>query len=368
MAPRKTALRRLAWLIPLALLVLLASACASSDPQSTFGPEGPVADRQLSLFILIFWIAVAVFVLVEGFLIYSVIRFRHRPEQSGLPPQIHGNTRLEIIWTIIPVFILAAIAIPTYITIVDQNSPPEGESITVEVTGHQWWWEFYYPEEGIYTATEMHIPVGRVVNIKLFSTDVVHSFWVPKLGGKLDVFPGQIREMWFIADNEGTFFGLCAELCGIAHALMRLRVVAESPDEYDKWVRGQQQPPPQPEGLAAEGAQVFLTKGCLVCHTNTGPDAPGVQQGRTAGFEAGGATFAAPNLTYIATRETFAGGIIDLTPRNLGRWLRDPEAIKPGNRMAQLAGAYTDPNLRLSNDDIDALVAYLMSRKPEPVS
>ncbi len=362
--PRRNALLR--WttrLLPAAFLFLIVSACSSSDPQSTFFPSGPVADRQLSLFWLIFWLAVAVFIVVEGALIYSIWKFRRRPDQVGLPKQIHGNTKLELAWTIAPVFILLVIAVPTYITIADQNSPPEGDALHVDVVAHQWWWEFQYPEQGIITANEMHIPTNTTVTFSLFSQDVIHSFWVPKLAGKIDVQPANVNENWFIAEEEGTLFGQCAELCGLAHAKMLFRVTAESQGDFDTWVDEQQMPPaPTTTDLEAAGSTLFATKQCVLCHTNTGPDAPGVQEGRHLSFERGGNAFAAPNLTHFASRETFAGSILDNTEENLRNWLRDPEEEKTGNRMADLAAVYNDPAMRLTDADIDALVAFLRSR------
>ena len=214
MAPIKPALRRLLTLLPAVFLLAIVVAGCSESAQSTFDPKGPVADRQLSLFWLIFWMAAAVFIVVEGALLYSIFKYRRRSGQDDdqLPEQIHGNTKLELTWTIIPFFLLLAIAVPTYITIADQHSPPTGNKlldmtgadnapITVDVIGHQWWWEFRYPELGITTANQMHVPTNTVINMNLISTDVIHSFWVPKLGGKTDVIPGRDNTMWWIADE-----------------------------------------------------------------------------------------------------------------------------------------------------------------------
>ena len=365
MPRRKSLLLWTARLIPAAFLLLIVSACSSSDPQSTFFPSGPVADRQLSLFWLIFWLAVVVFIIVEGALIYSIWKFRRRPGQDHLPAQIHGNTRLELTWTIVPAIILLVIAVPTYMTIADQNSPPEGEALRVDVVAHQWWWEFQYPDQGIVTANEMHIPVDKTVTYTLFSQDVIHSFWVPKLAGKIDVQPSSVNEDWFVAEETGTFFALCGELCGLAHAKMLFRVISQPQADFDRWVEEQQRPPAATTtDLEQAGSVLFATKQCVLCHTNTGPDPPGVQEGRQASFESGGNAFAAPNLTHFATRKTFAGSILKIDEEwdNVRRWLRDPDEEKTGNRMGELAAVYNDPTMRLTDADIEALVAYLRSR------
>ncbi len=365
MSFNKLSPRRLAILTLTAALLLLVTACLPDRPQSTFGPEGKIARDQLHLFQFIFWIAVIVFVAVEGVLVYFIFKYRRKAGDTTLPPQIHGNNRLEIAWTILPVFILAAIAIPTYRTIADHKDPPEGDALKVEVIGHQWWWEFRYPDLGVVTANEMHIPINKTVVVDLESQDVIHSFWIPKLAGKTDVVPGRINVMWLVADKEGNYYGQCAELCGLAHAQMRFRVISHTQENFDKWVKGQTTAPPQPaaNSAAARGAQTFVTKGCLACHTISGPDAPGVQEGRAQGFEQGRAVFPAPNLAYFGDRGTMAAGLFDLTEDRLAKWLQDPDELKPGNRMAELAQAYADPGSKLSDADIEALVAYLMSRQ-----
>ena len=204
--------------------LLLSTACFPSDPLSTFDARGPVARAQLNLFVLIFWVAVVVFVVVNGILLYTAIKYRRKPGQE-LPVQTHGNTRLEIAWTIAPAIILVFIAVPTITTIFETANTPPGDVMEVKVTGHQWWWEFEYPDLGVVTANELHIPVGETVNLTLESDDVIHSFWVPKLAGKTDMIPGNTNTMWFSADDTGEYFGLCAEFCGTAHAQMRFRVI-----------------------------------------------------------------------------------------------------------------------------------------------
>lgn len=378
MASIKPALRRLLTLLPAFLLVAMVVAGCSESAQSTFDPKGPVADRQLSLFWLIFWLAVAVFIVVEGALLYSIFKYRRRSgqDENQLPEQVHGNTKLELTWTIIPFFLLLAIAVPTYMTIADQHKPPTGNElvemtgannapITVDVIGHQWWWEFRYPDLGITTANQMHVPTDTVINMNLISTDVIHSFWVPKLGGKTDVIPGRDNTMWWIASEEGVFEGQCAELCGVAHGQMKFIVVAHDAEGYQAWVEGQLQPPaPVVTDGERRGQNLFAMKGCVLCHTATGQDAFGVQEGRAAAFEQGSDSFPGPNLTHFASRDTFAGAIIDRSEANLRSWLRNPDEVKPGNRMSELAQVYNDRTLRLSSEEIDDLIAYLQSRVP----
>ena len=335
------------------LLLLVVAGCYPSHPLSTFDAQGPVAKSQLDLFYIIFWAAVFVFVVVEGALVYALIRYRRRPGQ-GIPAQVHGNTRLEVAWTIAPAIVLAVIAVPTVDKLYELAAPPAGEEILeVEVIGHQWWFEFRYPEltyagaDGrarvLTTANELHIPVDTVVNFTLNSRDVLHSFWVPKLGGKTDMVPNHTNTMWLKADDPGTYFGQCAEFCGLSHALMRFMVIAQEPEDFDLWVRQQQAPPvTSTDPLVAEGIRIFtedrLAGGqrCSFCHT-----VEGVSLGTTG-----------PNLSHVASRGTLVAGLMERTDDHLAEWLRDPLAMKPGSVM---------PNLGLSEEQIEALTAFLQS-------
>ena len=203
------------------------------------GDKGPIAKQQKDLFILIFWVAAFVFIAVEGALIYLLVKYRYKNDK--LPYQSHGNTRLEIIWTIVPAIVLAFIAVPTIQVIWDQqNGVPDdlGEPLRVEAIGHQWWFEFRYPDLEIVTANELYIPINRPINIKLQSEDVIHSFWIPKLGGKLDMVPLNDNYMWLLAEETGIYYGQCAEFCGVAHALMRFRAIAETEQNFETWVEG----------------------------------------------------------------------------------------------------------------------------------
>ena len=335
-----------AWrLLALAVVVLFAIfvvGCYPSHPQSTFDAQGPVADKQLTLFYWIFGAMAFVFVTVLGALLYIVIRFRRRPGQEEIPTQVHGNTRLEVVWSISPAIVLAIVAFPTVTTLFDLDRTPEG-ALEIKVTGHQWWWEFEYPEEGIVTANELHIPVDRAVSFTLTSADVIHAFWVPKLGGKQDVVPTRENPMWLLAEEEGEYYGQCAEFCGVSHANMRLRVIAESDTDFNAWVKQQQAVPAPPTGKAAEGAELFANQAftggqqCAFCHTVEGVPI----QGKVG-----------PNLTHVGSRTTIAAGFLDNTTDDLASWLRDPPGVKPGAKM---------PNLGLSEDQIDKLVAYLQS-------
>lgn len=343
---------RLLGLVLLGVFVALLIGCTPSHPQSTFNTLGPVARSQAVLFYIIFWVGLFVFIAVEAAIIYAVIRFRRKNGQ-GDPEQIHGNDRLEVAWTIVPAIILILVAIPSIITIFDNaNSPrtPEEGGLLVEVIGHQWWFEFRYPEHNVVTANELHIPVDEVVNISLDSVDVLHSFWVPWIAGKVDMVPGNINQMWIQADEAGVFFGQCAEFCGVAHANMRFKVVAEPKEEFEVWLQAQAAPAFEPsDPLVQEGQDIFMSRRvlCFRCHTI---DGPGIARG-TIG----------PNLTHFASRDTFIGSIRDNTQENLREWLTDPQEVKEGNIMARDAEVYNGTLPALNERQISALVAYLRS-------
>ncbi len=344
----------------LSLLLLLIS-CTPSHPQSTFDAAGPVSRSQLNLFWVIFWASLGVFVVVVGALLYSVVRFREKPGQA-MPTQVHGNRKLEIAWTVAPALLLGAIAVMTVQTLFELEDPPSDNPLQVRVVAHQWWFEAIYPEYNVTTANEINVPVGRDVSFTLDSEDVIHSFWVPKLSGKMDVIPNVTNATWFRADEAGVFYGQCAEFCGVAHALMKFRVVAQPPEEFEQWLAAQQAPARTPtEGAALAGQTVFSAKGCIVCHTVTGPDTEALRASRNRGFLDGQPLTHGPNLTHFASRGSFAGSIMETDDENLAAWLRDPEQVKPGNRMSRLAAAFNDPALELSESDISALVAYLQS-------
>jgi len=329
--------------------LLLVAGCTPDDPQSTFDAKGPVAQRQLDLFMLAFWAAMFFFVTVGGALLYTVIRFRRKPGQ-GIPPQMHGNMKLEIGWTIVPAIALVVLAVPTMIGEFYISNPPEGEQLQVNVTAYQWWWKIEYPDSGVVTANELHIPVGTTVTLDLTSTDVLHSFWVPKLAGKMDIFPGKTTTLWFAADEPGEYYGQCAEFCGESHAWMRFRVIADTPEDFEIWEASQLADAPTPvTPEETEGARLFLNKGCIACHTVSGV--------------AGAAGIRGPDLTHLGSRTTVAAGIMDLNEDNLREWLTDPDGVKPGNIMSNEAPVYTNPDLALSAGEIDGLVAYLQSLK-----
>jgi cytochrome c oxidase subunit 2 len=364
--------RHLAALGLLAVLSLV-MACAPDAPQSTFGTAGPVAAKQKLLFDVLIWTMAIVFVLVEGVLLYAIIRFRRRPGQ-GLPEQVHGNTPLEITWTVIPTILILGLGIWSVITLFELENPPASEAanaLDVTVTGHQWWWEFEYLDADgngkyITTANELKIPVGRPVEVLLQSDDVIHSFWVPKLAGKVDVVPTRNNRMWFQADETGTFYAQCAEFCGTAHAQMKFIVESLTRDDYDAWVAGFGELP-QLSPQAAQGQAIFNgAGGCILCHTANGSDLPAVVEGRLQGFLTTDAGVApGPNLTDLATRQHFASGVADLNRENLRRWITNPEDIKPGNHMAERATIYqtADGRANLKQGEITLLIEYLLSLK-----
>jgi cytochrome c oxidase subunit 2 len=338
---------RLAVLLPL----LLTSACAKDAPQDFLKPEGKFAKDIDKLWDPVFLIAVIVFVIVEGLVLFAIFKFRADPDDDELPEQIHGNFRLEIGWTILPALVLAVISALTLPVIFDLAEKP-ANALEVDVYGQKYWWGYEYPgqekfgidEAGIRTANELHIPAGVPVYLKLQSRDVIHSFWAPKLNGKRDVVPGRVHNWKLQADHPGVYSGQCAEFCGTSHAFMRLKVVAHDADSWQQWLETMQEPVEKPtSGLAAEGYDLFQQKGCAGCHQIDGlyeevaPESP-----------------SAPNLTKLFTRDCFAGCIYDRTDRNeLEAWLRNPQR-KAGSLM--VIG-------QLNEDEIDRLYAFLETLK-----
>ena len=364
-------------LIPLVLALLVA--CTPDNHQSTFGTAGPVAKDQADLFKFIFWISAVVFVVVEAAVIYIAIRYRRRSDSDKLPHQTHGNTKLEITWTLIPVLILAAIAVPTLTDIwAQQSHVPEdqGEVLNVEAIGHQWWFEFRYPDQEVIVSNELHIPVGRPVAFKLESQDVIHSFWVPKIAGKVDMVPLNDNYMWMIGDEVGEYYGQCAEFCGIAHAHMRFRVFVHEEEDFQAWVDGMHTAPDTPLAGSSEasGKNLFAAN-CSSCHT-IDSTAPGsyareisAQQARWNGWVSdieNSGIVSAPNLTHFGTHSTIGAGLKDLNKTTLEQWITDPSSIKIGTRMQKHAAVYdTDNNkAKLTASEISDIANYLLSLKP----
>ncbi len=343
---------------------------AAYGPHTTLTTSGPVADSERFLFYIIFSIATIIFVVVETLLIVSIIRFRSKPGMPN-PRQNHGNLRIEVLWTVIPALILFVILGVTIQGLFQVSTVPSGKSITVEAIGHQWWWEFYYPEYNITTADSLHAPVGTVVNVKLYSNNVIHSFWIPALTGKTDDIPGHTNTKWFEASQTGVYYGECAEFCGAEHAHMAFNAVIDTPDTFNTWVTTQQQAAvvPTQGSLEAQGATVFNNI-CTQCHGIVGHGVPGHDQKYISGYQdpsrvcdnPNTACLVGPNLTHFAQRNLIAGGVLihnraqclnpnDLSQCNLAKWLANPQGIKPGNDMV----------VALTPDQIKELVAYLES-------
>jgi cytochrome c oxidase subunit II len=306
----------------------------------TLAPASPEAHALATLFEGVLVVMFAIFLLVTGLIIYMIVRYRDRPGAAE-PLQIFGWTALEIVWTLIPLGILAVLSV--FMVIADHAAAPAipgGRKPDLEVIGHQWWWEINYLGSGVVAANEIHIPVGKQILIDLKSADVIHDLWVPELGGKIDAVPGHPNTLWIEADTPGTYLGTCAEFCGLEHAWMRFRVIAQNAPDFDAWQRAQltvPHPPSAPEALA--GAKVFADKTCINCHAIAG----------TAANQSVG-----PDLTHLASREMLAGEAAKNTPEELYQWLKDPNTIKPDSHM---------PNFQLSDDEARVLVAYLEELK-----
>lgn len=350
------------------LASLLLAACGGNSP-TILDPRGDVGLKESNLFWFILVVATIVFVAVESALIYSIIRYRERPN-TPMPNQIHGNNTIEIIWTVAPSLFLFAVLIGTIYTMF--TLPPSAPTaLEVKVVAHQWWWEFDYnvkPNYGFVTADELHIPLHSTVRVDLESTNVIHSFWVPQLTGKTDVIPGHNNYILFNGNTAGTYRGECAEYCGTQHAHMDFSVIVEPQDTFNTWVSTQQQAAPTPtDSAAVAGQKLFLgAGGCQGCHGIVGvnlSDYFHLKSGSSA------LNLVGPNLTHFGSRHDIAGGVLMWDPAScqvvngqlvnkdacgLYKWLQNPQAIKPGSDM--VIGPLTDTQ-------IAQLVAYLETLK-----
>jgi len=312
---------------------------------SIFRPLSQPAQEIKELSVLVLAICGSIFVVVAGLLVYAIVRFRHRAgDELSEPPQVYGSNQIELAWTILPLLIVFVLILVTSRTIANiQNRKPPPTAVQATVIGHQWWWEIRYPELGIVTANELHVPASdgrgsRPTFLKLQSADVAHSFWVPLLAGKTDLIPNRENLMWIEPTKPGVYLGNCAEYCGTQHARMLIRVVVHPPDEFERWAREQQQSA-SVETSAAAGRKVFFANSCVNCHTIGGTSA----QGKFG-----------PDLTHLMSRETLAAGAAPNTTDNLRLWVRDPQKIKVGCLM---------PNMQLTDDQVDQVVAYLQTLK-----
>ena len=397
-------LRRLASYAFFAALAIAAVSCNEAHPNSTLVPHSDFGREIDFLWNRLLLLGTIVFVLVESALIFIVIKYRRR-ENQPTPPQTHGSTKLEITWTLIPAVILVFIAVPTVRTIFITQAQAAPGSLSIDVTGHQWWWEFRYPEYGVTTANEIYLPVGRTVNFRLRSADVIHSFWTPQLGGKRDVVTNRTNYIWYTPDSStasSVWNGFCVEYCGASHANMRFRVFTVTPEQFASWVAGQKLPahfgavgptapaggPIPPPGYifprdkipdyavphapipsdlkftpgltgnAARGKQVFSGAACIGCHSIAGnPIAMGVT---------------GPNLTHVGSRSTIAAGRFPNAAAYLALWIKNARKMKPAVLMPTLGLDEYDPVLKakvtaatggLTDQQIADIVAYLTALK-----
>ena len=317
----------------------------SDGVTNIFQPLSQPAQEIKETSMLVLLICAVIFAVVAGLLVYSLIRFRHRKgDEASEPPQVYGSNQIELAWTVLPVlivFVLILVTSRTIANIQNRKSPPGAVQATV--VGHQWWWEIRYPELGIVTANELHVPASTADKrqpafLKLQSADVAHSFWVPQLAGKTDLIPNRENMMWIEPTRPGTYPGNCAEYCGTQHARMLIRVVVDSPDEFDRWAKAQQQSASVATN-AGEGRTAFFANSCVNCHTVRGMSAEGKF---------------GPDLTHLMSRETLGAGAVRNTPDNLRLWVRDPQKFKVGCLM---------PNMQLTEQEVDQITAYLQTLK-----
>lgn len=326
-------------------LPFLGSMAVAQSPTNIFAPAATPAQSIFDISMLVLGVTLVIFLIVAGLLLYALIRYRHRPGDSDQEPaQIYGSNQIEMSWTVIPILIVVMLFLSTARVILGtQAIPKPSNSLDVTVVGHQFWWEYRYPKLGVVTANELHIPISDPSKplptyLTMSSADTDHSFWVPRLAGKMDVIPNRVNTMWMDPSVAGLYLGQCAQYCGTQHAKMLLRVYADTPEQFAAWVAQQKKPAQQDfagNAAAAEGQTVFLHNACINCHAVGGTAATG--------------RFG-PDLTHMASRDTIASGAIQNTPENLRKWIDDPNSLKPGSLM---------PPMHLNSHDLDVITAYL---------
>jgi len=333
-------------------LLSLSAVYFDPHPTSIFSPFSTPGRQIDGLSHFVLAITAGIFLVVSILLVHVLIRYRARPGESSEPPQVFGSLQIELSWTVIPILIIVVL-------FSIQDAPKPKTALDVVVTGHQFWWEFQYPQYGVVTANELHLPLStpaapRPAFMKLTSTDVIHSFWVPELNGKTDLLPNKENEMWIDPQKPGLYLGQCAQFCGAEHAKMLLRVYVDTPEQFQKWIAGQQKTQPELNTNGAKdtnadpgrnqpdaklGQADFEREACFACHTVSG----------TTAFGRVG-----PNLTHLMSRETLAAGIIANNAQNLKAWIADPDTFKPGSLM---------PALHLSDRENAEITAYLLTLK-----
>jgi cytochrome c oxidase subunit 2 len=337
--------------VGMAVAVVVLSSCGGEtgpdNRQNALHPAGPAARDIINLMSPFFWIAVIIGAGVVSMTFYVAIRFRERPGHDHNPVQTHGNAVLEVSWTIIPFLILAVMAVPTVAMIFNLAKVPKGPDVVhISVEGRQWFWQYQYTDKaaGFYTANEMHIPINRPVFLTLTSNNVIHSFWVPELAGKKDVVPGHPNTLTIEASRPGTFLGQCAEYCGMSHANMRLRVVAQTQSDYDAWVASQKAP--LPPATAAKFTKDISTKwGCASCHSITN------------GAKDVGATIG-PNLAHVGDREAFAGEIYPMKLDELTKWIYNAPSRKPHGDLVGWMPNFSASGM--TQADAEGIAKYLL--------
>jgi cytochrome c oxidase subunit 2 len=312
------------------------------SPTTIFAPASTPAETIAGLSALVFGATGAIFIVVCGLLIYTLVRFRRIRDDGAEPPQVYGSNQVELAWTVVPMLIVVVLFLATarVITRVQRAGRPD-DAIQVVAIGHQFWWEYRYPGLNVVTANELHVPLSEPEHptptfITLLSADTDHSFWVPRLAGKTDLIPNRTNSMWLEPTQTGLYFGQCAQYCGTQHAKMLIRVYVDTRAAFDRWIAEQGRPQREDDSVAS-GRHIFQTTSCINCHTIDGTPATG--------------RFG-PDLTHLMSRDTIASGVADNTPENLRRWIRNPDDIKPGSRM---------PAMNLNAKELDAVTAYLAS-------
>lgn len=331
-------------LLLFSFLAILLAGCGKEN-LTALDPKGYGAESSMDIILLTTLIMVGVFVVVMIIYTIVLVRFRQKDGQNEIPKQVEGNKTLETVWTVIPIILVLIMGIPTVIYTFDLADTSEASSsINIDVTGNQYWWHFEYQDEEVVTSQDLYIPTGEKVFLNMLSSDVIHSFWVPTIAGKMDVNPENVNTMYIEAYEEGVYWGKCAELCGPSHSLMDFKVIAVSPEEYEQWISDMQSVDPEAvpsDAVAQEGHELFQNN-CMGCHAiGSSPAAMG------------------PNLTNFADRTHFAG-YLEPTKENLVEWIMDPESLKPGNRMT---GAYS-----VTEEEADKIAEYLLQLSPSEVT